>query len=237
MAAVKRAVADIKELQNPLYSQTGIYYKVSDSNVLKGTACIFGPKGTPYEDCPMLFEIQVSTTYPFDPPTVRFLTYDGQTRFHPNMYVDGKVCLSILHTWQGPKWASTMRLSTILVTLQSLMDEAPLRHEPGYESGHEDVTANYSKYVEAMCIKYTLDRLACTFHTIGQPLLFEPFEDEWKERIPGILERLEKRLEKLVTEGEKTYLALPYKMQGKTTYAKFLDLVVKLKTLPISTDK
>jgi hypothetical protein len=130
-----------------------------------------------------------------------------------------------------------MRLSTILVTLQSLLDEAPLRHEPGYETGHEDFTANYSKYVEAMCIKYTLDRLACTLHNIGHPLLFEPFEDEWRERIPATLDNLEKRLEKLVAEGEKTYLALPYKMQGKTTYAKFLDQVVKLKTLPISTDK
>ena len=43
----------------------------------------------------------------------------------------GKVCLSILGTWSGPKWTSIMDITTVLLTLQSLLDENPLHHEPG----------------------------------------------------------------------------------------------------------
>ena len=30
-----------------------------------------------------------------------YLTNDGNTRFHPNLYRNGKVCLSVLNTWRG----------------------------------------------------------------------------------------------------------------------------------------
>ena len=40
--------------------------------------------------------------YPFEPPKVLILTVDGRTRINPNLYANGKVCLSILGTWSGP---------------------------------------------------------------------------------------------------------------------------------------
>lgn len=36
---------------------------------------------------------------------VKFLTTGGGcVRFNPNLYVCGKVCLSLLGTWSGPAW-------------------------------------------------------------------------------------------------------------------------------------
>jgi ubiquitin-protein ligase len=228
---VKRIHADVAELQKPLYSDMGIYYKMDESSITKGVACIFGPPDTPYQDCPMLFEFNISSEYPFEPPQVFFRTYDGLTRFHPNMYRDGKVCLSILHTWNGPRWASTMRLSTILVTLQSLMDTAPIRHEPGYESGRDEISEAYSKYIEVCCMRYILDRTESHFEKRLQPNEFIPFLPVFLERLSGVLKRIETRLECLLKEGDKYFTELPYQMQGRTAYKSILDRLVKLKEL------
>ena len=44
------------------------------------------------------------TEYPFKPPKVTYKTNDGFTRFNPNLYKNGKVCISLLNTWQGEQW-------------------------------------------------------------------------------------------------------------------------------------
>ena len=223
--ANKRILADITELQQPIYSSSGIYYCQNDRNIFQGNACIFGPEGTPYEDCPMMYTFSIDNGFPYDPPKVLFQTHDGITRFHPNMYREGKVCLSILGTWEGPKWASTMRLSTVLVTLQSLMDTNPILHEPGYPNPTKEIVEGYKLFVEHACIQYILERAESNH----QPEVFIPFEDVFRERLPRTLERLEKRLLKLVEEGEKTLTNLPYQLWGKTQYSKLLQRVIKLK--------
>ena len=71
---------------------------------------MFGPEGTPYYKGSFFFEINFSPNHPFKSPHVKFLTYDGKVRFHPNLYVEGKVCLSILGTWSGPSWSPMIRM-------------------------------------------------------------------------------------------------------------------------------
>jgi ubiquitin-protein ligase len=230
MSAMKRVMADVAELQKPIYNETGIYYSTEDENIMKGYACIFGPKDTPYEDCPMMYNIQIGNMFPFDPPTVTFVTNDGYSRFHPNMYKEGKVCLSILGTWTGPKWSSIMRISTVLITLQSLMDNNPLRHEPNYEKGNDAVCEKYRQYVEFACIRYIL---SC----IDSPIKLGLFKDIFLKRVPEILERLSIRLLKLIEKGETHFTSLPYNLGGHTNYAKLLEQVVKLKSAPIGCDK
>jgi ubiquitin-protein ligase len=227
MSATKRISADILEISKPLYAESGIYYVAEDENIQKGYACVFGPKDSPYEDCPMLYEFTFPHTFPFDNPQVQFRTYDGKTRFHPNMYVDGKCCLSILGTWSGPKWASTMRISTVLVTLQSLMDSDPIRHEPGYANPTTQMAKEYRDRVEYACIVYTLERAETLPQK--QPVPFQPFQEIFRERLPGILERLESRLQHFVVTGERTFQGLAYQMGGTTQYKGLLERVLKLK--------
>lgn len=216
----KRNLLDIAELQNDLYKNQGIYYVADEDNARHGYACVFGPEGTPYEDCPMLYEFMIPATFPFDNPNVQFRTYDGHTRFHPNMYKEGKCCLSILGTWEGPRWATTMRLSTVLVTLQSLLDTQPLRHEPGYASETGIIGESYAKIVEYACIRYILERA----EKKQDPEPFKPFRDIFNERLPAILERLKKRLEAHVEKGD-TALSSPYGMNVKTKYGDLLNRV------------
>jgi ubiquitin-protein ligase len=65
--------------------------------------CIVGREGTPYANGLFFFDIELHD-YPHSPPKVTLLTGQGKCRLNPNLYQDGKVCLSLLGTWSGPGW-------------------------------------------------------------------------------------------------------------------------------------
>lgn len=75
-------------------------------------------------------------------PHVKAITTNsGRTRFNPNIYNEGKVCLSILGTWRGEpgeEWSSAQGLESILLSIQSLMSGNPYENEPGFENTKKD---------------------------------------------------------------------------------------------------
>lgn len=146
-AALKRLVSDIKQLtKHPLTSQ-GIYYQHDDTDMLKGYAMIVGPEDTPYENGYYFFEFKFPTNYPFSPPIVTSCTQDGNTRFNPNMYVTGKVCVSILNTWAGEQWSSCQTISSVLLVLCTILCKDPFTNEPHMTTSHPDCD-NYTKIIE-----------------------------------------------------------------------------------------
>ena len=60
-------------------------------------------------------------------------TGEGQCRFNPNLYKDGKVCLSILGTWLGPSWTAVQTIGSLCLSIMTLLNENPYRNEPGHE--------------------------------------------------------------------------------------------------------
>ena len=63
--------------------------------------------------------------------------HSGGLRVNPNLYVDGKVCLSLLNTWTGrgnEVWdPSSSSILQVLVSLQGLvLNEKPYFNEAGY---------------------------------------------------------------------------------------------------------
>ena len=146
---VKRIMNDIKEFHNS--PPDGIHLEYDDQDISNMVALIEGPEGTPYEGGMFLFKIWFTTTYPYNPPKVKFLTTgSGQVRFNPNLYACGKVCLSILGTWQGPPWAPSMTLGHLLMSIQSLLNEAPFHNEPAFhdQTKHKVESGHYNEYVE-----------------------------------------------------------------------------------------
>lgn len=113
-----------------------------DSDVRYVRALIIGPPETPYEFGFFQFEIKFGAEYPINCPHVRCLTTNsGRTRFNPNIYSCGKVCLSILGTWRGEpgeEWSSAQGLESVLLSIQSLMSPNPYENEPGYETAKKD---------------------------------------------------------------------------------------------------
>mmetsp|Transcript_80069 Transcript_80069/g.166537 ORF Transcript_80069/g.166537 Transcript_80069/m.166537 type:complete len:751 (+) Transcript_80069:2-2254(+) len=100
-------------------------------------AMVVGPPGTPYADVPFFFDFGLPPEYPRVPPTAHFHAhYVGPERLNPNLYIDGKVCLSLLGTWSGPSWVpGVSTMLQVLVSLQGLvLVEEPYYNEPGHES-------------------------------------------------------------------------------------------------------
>jgi ubiquitin-protein ligase len=136
---IRRIINDIKTIKkNPLHEH-GIYYEHDETDLLKGKALIIGPSDTPYEHGFYFFKFTFPSNYPYSPPMVEYCTNDGITRFNPNLYKNGKVCLSVLNTWQGDQWSGCQSLSSILLSICTVFVNNPLTNEPGIYISHDEV--------------------------------------------------------------------------------------------------
>tara|TARA_B100001094_G_scaffold236928_1_gene232090 strand:+ start:2822 stop:3526 length:705 start_codon:yes stop_codon:yes gene_type:complete len=152
--AIKRIIKkDIKEVNKLNLNSLGIYIDFNEEDLLKAKAMVIGPKDSLYEGGFLFFNIQFPKNYPFAPPEISYVSRNN-IRIHPNIYVGGnkdgggKVCLSILGTWSGPKWTSIMDITTVLITIQSLLDNNPLHHEPGQENNNGEINKLYNKVIK-----------------------------------------------------------------------------------------
>lgn len=136
---IRRLASDVKSLKLNSLESDNIYYKHDEENILKGYALIIGSKNTPYSYGAYLFEFIFPNNYPFSPPTLKYLTNDGYTRFNPNLYTNGKVCLSVLNTWNGEGWSSCQSIRSILLILSTILNEYPLLNEPGIKKKDSNV--------------------------------------------------------------------------------------------------
>jgi ubiquitin-conjugating enzyme E2 Z len=156
--AIGRLLRDVKNImRNPLVDN-GIYYVHDDEDLLKGYAMIVGPSETPYFGGFYFFEFNYPYDYPHSPPGVKYMTNGDNIRFNPNLYVNGKVCISLLNTWRGEQWTSCQSISTVLLNLCTLLCKDPLLNEPGVSKTHSDF-ANYTKIVEYKNIEIAVLRM------------------------------------------------------------------------------
>jgi len=140
----------------------GIYVRGFEDRIDLYSVMMKGPKGTPYEDALFFFDVQLSSDYPRTAPKVNFIHYAGQARhrLNPNLYIEGKVCLSILGTWHGngcENWdPNNSNLFQVLVSIQGLvLVSEPYYNEPGWERnrGTAHGTAESRKYNHSVMIE------------------------------------------------------------------------------------
>ncbi|ESO04564.1 hypothetical protein HELRODRAFT_185559 [Helobdella robusta] len=100
----------------------------NDSHIFEWEVALFGPPGTLYEGGYFKAIMRFPTDYPYSPPSVRFLC----KMFHPNVYENGFVCISILHPpiddpqsgeLPSERWNPTQNVRTILLSIISLLNE------------------------------------------------------------------------------------------------------------------
>jgi ubiquitin-protein ligase len=147
----KRILKDIIEIDsNPLHSY-GIYHHYNDDNYRIIYVLMIGPINTPYEGGFFIFKIEFPNNYPIEPPIVHLETLDrlNRVRFNPNLYESGKVCLSLLNTWNGPGWSPCNTISSVLVTIfSSIFINEPLRNEPGYNNASPVIINRYNNVIK-----------------------------------------------------------------------------------------
>ena len=145
-AAIKRILKkDVKTIED--LKKNNIYLEFDEENFLNAKALIIGPEDTIYFGGLYFFNIEFPTNYPNVPPVITYRT-SSAVRIHPNMYVNGKVCLSVLGTWKGPPWTASMDISCILLSIQSLLNNSPLMNEPGFEKYTGHISTDYKTIVE-----------------------------------------------------------------------------------------
>ena len=148
----KRLLKDVIHInKHPLHDQ-GIFYIHDSNNIKKGYALIIGPENTIYSHGMYFFKFTYPDDYPYSPPHVEYLTNNDKVRFNPNLYRNGKVCISILNTWSGPQWSSCQNISSVLLTLVTLFHNKPLLNEPGLTESHESFHT-YNKIIRYSSFK------------------------------------------------------------------------------------
>ena len=224
----KRLMHDCKQInKNPLYS-SGIYHKWDNDDLYHVRAVIFGPEDTPYEHGAYFFDIHFTEKFPFAPPKVKFMTLDGKVRFNPNLYVCGKVCLSILGTWSGPGWTSVQNISSILLSIQTLLNNYPIQNEPGFEKESGKKSKDYNKMIEHANI-----RLATIDMINNPPSGFECFKEvlvkNFFQNYKKFLDICKKKSKK---SWENTTVKAPiYSWQEKYRYT---NMIKKLNSLHVA---
>jgi len=132
-SALKRLMAEYKQLcLNP---PDGIVAgPVNEENFFEWEALIIGPEDTPFDGGVFRASLQFPTDYPMSPPKMKFIS----EIFHPNIYTDGRVCISILHApgddpmgyeTSAERWSPVQSIEKILLSVMSMLAE------PNPESG------------------------------------------------------------------------------------------------------
>lgn len=168
-ARVKRLAQESVTLSSSLplsFSSTVFVFCDTDRiDVMK--VLITGPADTPYANGCFEFDVYFPPTYPNIPMMINLVTTGRhQARFNPNLYECGKVCLSVLNTWNGSpeeKWnAQTSSLLQVLVSIQSLiLVPDPYFNEPGFEASRgkpngDKSSKAYNDKIELYCVKFAI---------------------------------------------------------------------------------
>ena len=126
---MKRIMSEYKELlKEPNY----LYSVELTENILEWNFLMFGPSDTLYEGGIFPGKIIFSKSYPNEPPKIKF-SLDMK---HPNIYKDGIVCISILHSGtdeygyesDNERWSPSQGVNSIMLSIISLLSA------PNFES-------------------------------------------------------------------------------------------------------
>ncbi|KAJ6509383.1 hypothetical protein C8R47DRAFT_1098497 [Mycena vitilis] len=169
---------------------------------------IIGPENTPYEDAPFVIDWMLDSNFPHSPPIAHFLSWtNGNGRVNPNLYEEGKVCLSILGTWAGDKneiWNSARSsLLQAFVSIQGLvLVKEPWFCEPAYEKlrGTEEGIVNSRLYNEKA---YVLAR-GFVRRALELPPGGLEAEMEWLYHRSGRLDKVINDAQKLIEKSQGT---------------------------------
>ncbi|KAL3855354.1 hypothetical protein ACJMK2_014569 [Sinanodonta woodiana] len=126
-SALKRLMAEYKQLtMNP--PEGIIAGPVNEENFFEWEALIMGPEGTCFEGGVFPARLTFPPDYPLSPPKMKFTC----ELFHPNIYPDGRVCISILHApgddpmgyeTSAERWSPVQSVEKILLSVVSMLAE------------------------------------------------------------------------------------------------------------------
>ena len=125
---------------------------VDENNLYEWEIMIIGPQDTLYEGGFFKARLTFPPEYPLLPPKMRFIT----EMWHPNIYSDGTVCVSILHAPgedqygyedAGERWMPVHTVESILISVISLLSsDKPNLDSPANVDAAKQVREDFDNY-------------------------------------------------------------------------------------------
>ncbi|KAG1813326.1 ubiquitin-conjugating enzyme/RWD-like protein [Suillus subaureus] len=133
-AAQIRVQKDLTELDLPSTMKTDF---PDPTDLLNFTLTITPDEGM-YKGGAFTFTFTINTNYPHEPPKVKCM----QTIYHPNVDLEGNVCLNILRE----DWKPVLNLNSVMVGLQYLFLE-PNADDPLNKEAAEELRKNREQFL------------------------------------------------------------------------------------------
>ncbi|CAE6381733.1 unnamed protein product [Rhizoctonia solani] len=133
-AAQLRVQKDITELDLPKTMELNF---PNPEDTLNFTLSIKPDEGM-YKDAEFKFSFSINTNYPHEPPKVKCIP----KIYHPNVDLEGNVCLNILRE----DWKPVLNLNSIMVGLQYLFLE-PNADDPLNKEAAEELRKNRDAFI------------------------------------------------------------------------------------------
>ncbi|KIW20603.1 hypothetical protein PV08_01178 [Exophiala spinifera] len=129
--------------------------------------------------------------YPYKPPDFRF----SKPLWHPNIYADGRLCISILHApgddimsgeTAGERWSPAQRVESVLISILSLLDDAEISSPANVDASvmfrddKEAFKAKVAQDVEASK-KDIPEGFVMPTHESTKPVIEKVDDDFWQD--------------------------------------------------------
>jgi len=128
---------EFKELQR----EEWVHVQLKDDNIFRWEVALIVLNPTSlYYGGYFKAEMKFPKRYPYEPPEFKF----SRPLWHPNIYKDGKLCISILHQpgedemsgeLASERWSPAQRVESVLLSIISLLDDAEVSSPANVDAG------------------------------------------------------------------------------------------------------
>lgn len=222
ISTITRIKCDMDNIINNPLENDGIYVKFDESNIFHAKALIIGVKETPYEGGFFVFDINFPDNYPLSPPTLKFETIDTTIRFNPNLYREGKVCLSIINTFSEPQWTPCNSLRSVLISILAMVfNNYPLQNEPGHQNDPINILERYNQFVQYQTLNVNVIRIIETYEQLKDSVFHEYFLDIMKQNIINKYDIYNRLIQQLL-ENDGKLIETEYGMKTVLDYSRMM---------------
>ncbi|GMM28084.1 SCF E2 ubiquitin-protein ligase catalytic subunit [Martiniozyma asiatica (nom. inval.)] len=140
MSAQKILWKEFRDISHPRTGLKQVNVELVDDNICRWKVylMVIDPKSD-YDGAYFEGQLNFPDEYPFKPPSFRFTP----SIFHPNVYPDGRLCISILHQ-AGQEasdepdeltWSPAQRVETVLLSILSLLEDPNVNSPANVDAG------------------------------------------------------------------------------------------------------
>ncbi|ANZ73900.1 Ubiquitin-conjugating enzyme subunit [Komagataella phaffii CBS 7435] len=189
-AAASILLRQFRELTDPKKGVPCFHIELEDDNIfLWNIGVMVLNKESIYHGGYFKGQMKFPLDFPFSPPTFRFTP----AIYHPNVYRDGRLCISILHQGGGDPttdepdsetWSPAQTVESVLISIVSLLED-PNISSPANVDAAVDYRKNTEKYKERVLQEVERSRqdipegfiMPDADTAYGQPRAEEPEQD------------------------------------------------------------